>query len=133
MVDPVVGRVSPLSAPQNVDLKKEPAVPQFATGVNLWEEWAKIEVAQVRGERYQRPEVRRGFAGVINCLARQEYPDTSAYDDPEVVWRGNKKHHAGLILASPDAERVRTLLESYSQRFASDFLAVMPPLEKAPA
>ena len=106
---------------------------QFATGLNLWEEWAKIEVAHLRGEPYSLPPTHAGYAGVINCLARQEWPDLSAYNDPEVAWKMNKKQHAGLIVASPDAARVETLLNSYSQRFANDFLAVLPPLDKAPA
>jgi len=105
---------------------------QFATGLDLWEEWAKIEVAHLRGEPYSLPQTHAGYAGVINCLARQEWPDLSAYNGPEVVWKMSKKQHAGLIVASPDAARVETLLNSYSQRFAEDFLAVLPPLDKAP-
>jgi hypothetical protein len=42
-----------------------------------------------------------------------------------------KKHHAGLILASPDSQRLQALLDDYSRRFSEDFLAVMPPQEKA--
>ena len=30
----------------------------------------------------------------------------SAYTDPEIVIRVRKSHHAGLIVASPDSERV---------------------------
>ncbi len=103
---------------------------EFATGINLWAEWARIEVAYLRGEVYSLPEVRRGYAGVINCLARQEWPDLSAYNDPEVVWRMSKQNHAGLIVASPNAERVEALLNEYSERFAQDFLAVLPPRDK---
>jgi biotin carboxylase len=103
---------------------------QFATGISLWEEWAKLEVAHLRGEPYHLPEARQAYAGVINCLARQEWPDLSGYQDSEVVWRLKKKHHAGLVVASPDAQRVHSLLNDYAQRFASDFLAVMPPLDK---
>jgi hypothetical protein len=104
---------------------------EFATGVNLWREWAHIEAAFLRGEKYRLPEVRGDYAGVIVCLAQQEWPDTSAYVDPEIVWRLTKKNHAGLIVASPDAGRVQALLESYGQRFARDFLAVMPPKQSA--
>lgn len=104
---------------------------QFAGGINLWAEWAAIEIAHLRGEAYHLPETRPGYAGVINCLARQEWPDLSAYNDPEVVWRLNKKQHAGLIVASPDAGRVQDLLDSYTHRFAQDFLAVAPPKDKA--
>jgi hypothetical protein len=106
---------------------------RYATGVDLWGEWARIEVSHLRGEPYALPDVREGYAGVINCLARQEWPDLSGYNDPEVAWRLHKKHHAGLIVASPDSGRVEQLLNDYAVRFAHDFLAVMPPLDKAPA
>ncbi|HET6822606.1 MAG TPA: ATP-grasp domain-containing protein [Anaerolineales bacterium] len=99
----------------------------YASGVNLWREWARVEIANLHGEKYQLPETHPGYAGIINCLAHQEWPDLSGYDDPEVVWRLNKKYHAGLIVASPDAARVESLLNSYTERFARDFLAVLPP------
>ena len=106
---------------------------EAAAGVNLWEEWAKIEVAQIREEPYRPPDTRGEFAGLLVCLARQEWPDTAHYDDPEVVWRlGDKKHHAGLIVRSPDVERVQALLDDYGRRFAHDFLAVAPPHDKPP-
>jgi len=103
---------------------------QYASGPNLWAEWAKIEVAHLRDQPYQLPPTRQHYAGVINCLARQEYPDLSAYQDPEVVWRPQMKNHAGLVLVSPDSGRLQFLLEDYSRRFADDFLAVLPPKEK---
>lgn len=97
---------------------------EAATGLNLWREWAKLEVAHVLGERYQLPAVRQDYAGVMICLARQEWPDMSAYRDPEVVWRVHKKYHAGLIVNSPYPGRVQELLNTYTQRFAEDFLAI---------
>jgi len=75
---------------------------------------------------------RHDYAGILVCLARQDWPDTSAYNDPEVVYRVDKKHHAGLVVAAADPGRVEWLLGSYVERFARDFLAVLPPLEKAP-
>jgi biotin carboxylase len=104
-----------------------------ATGVNLWAEWVGIELANLRGHDYQLPEYRQEYAGILICLARQSHPDLSAYDEPEVVWRLNKKNHAGLIVASPDRNRMDSLLENFSERFAADFLAVAPPLDKPPA
>jgi biotin carboxylase len=104
---------------------------EYATGINLWREWARIEIDHLRGEPYQLPEIHTGYAGIINCLARQEWPNLADYDDPEIVWRMNKKYHAGLIVASPDAARVKTLLDSYAERFAGDFLAIMPPRQSS--
>jgi biotin carboxylase len=105
---------------------------EAATGINLWREWARIEVAGEHGN-YQLPPVREEYAGVIISLARQENPDTSAYNDPEVFLRIKKHHHAGLILRSTNPERVRALLENYGQRFAQEFLAVEPPRDKPTA
>ncbi|HEY6768709.1 MAG TPA: ATP-grasp domain-containing protein [Candidatus Sulfotelmatobacter sp.] len=105
---------------------------EAATGINLWREWARIEIAGGDGS-YKLPETREEYAGVILSLARQENPDTSGYDDPEVSLRIKRHHHAGLILRSGDAGRVQRLLESYARRFAEEFLAVEPPREKPTA
>ena len=100
-----------------------------ATGIDLWEEWAAVEIAYARGEQYTLPERSHDYAGLLVCLARQEWPDMSHYDEPEVVWRLQKPQHAGLIVKADDAGQVEELLERYSRRFADDFLAVAPPLE----
>jgi biotin carboxylase len=105
---------------------------EAATGINLWREWARIEVACGDGS-YKLPPAREEYAGVILSLARQEWPDTSGYNDPEVFLRIKKHHHAGLVLRSSDQRRVQGLLESYAERFAQEFLAVAPPRDKPTA
>ena len=102
---------------------------EAATGINLWREWARIEVAGGDGT-YKLPAVREEYAGVILSLARQESPDTSGYSDPEIFLRIKKHHHAGFVLQSGDPQRVQALLEDYSQRFAEEFLAIEPPRDK---
>ena len=103
-----------------------------ATGINLWVEWARIELTPLAGT-YALPERRQDYGGVIISLARQEYPDTSAYTDAEIVWRLHKRHHVGFVLASADPARVVTLLDDYFHRFAADFAAVMPPYTSRPS
>ncbi len=105
---------------------------EAASGLNLWGEWARMEIAYANGEPYMLGPARHDYAGLLVCLARQEWPDMSAYDDPEVVYRVDKKQHAGLVVASADPGRVEQLLNRYAERFGHDFLAVLPPLEKAP-
>src|SRR5271165_4505396 len=92
-------------------------VVETATGVNLWREWAHLEVGAGK-QPYQLPQARSDYAGVILSLARQESPDTSSYTDPEIVERISKYHHAGFLLKSPSAQRIEQLLRAYEQRFA---------------
>ena len=98
-----------------------------ATGVDLWREWGRLEVAKLRGEPYKLPDVQDNYAGMLMTLAKQEHPDLSGYDDPEVTWRAQKDYHAGLIVASPDYARVEQLLTGYIDRFRNDFMAVADP------
>ena len=123
---------------------------EAASGLNLWREWAVIEVAdgrsggqeQLAGEHeeprprerlagYKLKPLRNEYAGIVLSLSKQEHPDTTSYDDPEIVYRVEKLHHAGLIVRSRTLERVEELLTQYAGRFADDFVAVVPPLEKA--
>jgi biotin carboxylase len=103
---------------------------EAATGVNLWREWARIEVAGEHG-RYELPPTRDDYAGIVISLARQEWPDTSAYDDPEIVFRLCKRHHVGLVVASHDPARVEHLLDTYVRRLLHDFSATLPSAERA--
>ncbi len=104
---------------------------EAATGINLWREWAKIELHS-HNDTYQLPEQQQNYAGVIVSLARQEHPDTSAYRDSEIVMRLDKRHHVGFVIASESPDRVNLLLDEYTQRFVNDFLATLPPSETRP-
>jgi len=102
---------------------------ETSTGINLWREWARLEVGAGK-EPYQLPPSRQDYSGVIISLARQESPDTSAYSDPEIVLRVPKHHHAGFVLHSNNPQRVAELLDSYTGRFLTDFYASQPVPDK---
>ena len=101
---------------------------EAATGLNLWAEWAKVELAGGKGP-YAVPPIRQDYAGLVTSLARQEWPDLSVFADPEVVWRLNKRHHAGVIVAAPNRARVAELVAQYAKRLADDFSTSLPPGE----
>ena len=105
-------------------------VVEAASGINLWREWAKAEIAG-SGGAYELPPIRDLHAGIVLSLARQPNPDMSGYTDSEIVTRVRKSHHAGLIVASPDPARVDHLLDDYTRRFAVDFHATAPPPARA--
>jgi biotin carboxylase len=100
---------------------------EVATGVSLWREAARLEVSAARDEEYRVEPKHEEYGGVIMSLAKQEWPDTSAYVDAEIAQRIHKQHHAGFVLASSDHDRINALLEEYGHRFYQDFHAALPP------
>ena len=102
----------------------------FASGINLWSEWAKIESDTLSKMVYTLPTTTNKYAGIVVSLSRYEHPDTSSFTDPEIVWRMNKPWHIGLIVVSDSSKRVLELLENYTQRIASEFHASSPAPDK---
>ena len=93
---------------------------EAATDINLWSEWAKIEDAVVKGQKYELPSVVKNYAGIVLTLSQYKHPDLTGFDDPEVCFRVPLDYHAGLIVKSPKQDRVMQLLDSYAERFAKE-------------
>lgn len=102
-----------------------------ATGVNLWAEWVKLELAFYHGTAYKPPKRRFGHAALMLCLSKQAEPDLNYYAAPEVVWKLKKHHHAGIIVNCDTATRRDELVHHYLEKMGQDFLAVQPPSQTA--
>lgn len=103
---------------------------EAASGVNLWEEWALIETAAARDEKYEVGKKSNLSAGILISLARMEQPDMSPFNDPEIYWRMNEKHHVGLIVQSDNKGRVLELLDRYAEIVQRDYHASAPVPDK---
>lgn len=102
---------------------------EHACNFNLWREWAKLETSTDE-HPYKLPKLRKDFAGVALALANQDEPDTSHYVDEDIVYRITKAKHVGMIFYSKKQKRVEELLETYSARITTDFLATAPAKER---
>lgn len=103
-----------------------------ASGIDLWREWAKIEVSsEFKG--YQLPKVKNDYAGLILSLAKQEWPNLDNYSEKEIVWKLQKKYHAGLVCAADSFEKVNELLQNYTEKFYNDFFTSQPLPDKPTA
>lgn len=101
-----------------------------ASGINLWAEWAKLEIAVCRQKKYTLPKIRTEYAGIIVSLSRYLHPDTSSFEDKEIVWRLSKDNHIGMILLSDNKNKILELLDRYCERIRNEFHASLPPKEK---
>lgn len=104
---------------------------QYASGINLWVEWAKVESANLKKKVYKLPKVNNKYAGIVVSLSRFEHPDTSSFTDKEIAWRMNKAWHIGLIVVSDSSERVLELLDQYTKRIGEEFHASLPAPNKS--
>lgn len=103
---------------------------EASSGINLWAEWAKLENAVALGQSYNLPEEHYNYAGLIVSLARQQWPDLSVFSENEIWWRMNKEYHVGLIVQSPNRERILGLLDEYMHRIYAEFHASAPVPDK---
>lgn len=104
---------------------------EHSSGINLWYEWARLEEAVAGNEKYKLPKVQNDYTGIIVSLARQKWPDTSQFNDPEIVWRMmDKEHHVGLIVRSKNRAKVIQLLDDYADRVQRDYHASAPAPKK---
>jgi biotin carboxylase len=103
---------------------------EAASNVNLWREWARLEVAVAQKQRYKLPIIKEEYAGTLISLAKQAHPDTTFYDDKEIFLRMNMEYHVGFIVQSASRERVLELLNGYLPRVYADFHASAPLPDK---
>jgi biotin carboxylase len=104
-------------------------VHDYASNFNLWREWAKLETATAE-KPYKAPKLRKEYAGICLALAKEDEPDTSMYDDAEIVYRIKKTQHVGMIFHSAKRQRIDELMSMYTTRITQDFLAVAPVKER---
>ena len=102
----------------------------YSSGINLWKEWARIEHAKAINADYELPEVQNLYSGIIISLARQQWPDMSPFNDPEIVWQMKEEYHVGLIVQSTNRNRVMELMDKYAEMIRHDYHASAPAQDK---
>lgn len=103
---------------------------EASSGINLWKEWARMETAEARGENYKLPQVRQDYSGIIISLTRQEWPDLSVFNDPEIVWTMEEPYHVGLVIRSQSREKVMEILDRYAEIIQNEYHASAPAPDK---
>lgn len=99
---------------------------EASSGLNLWYEWAKLETSMANGTSYQLPKVRKDYSGILISLTKDQHPDQTPFNAPEITWRLQKDHHVGMILRSGDRNRIVQLLDTYAETVFRDYHASAP-------
>lgn len=99
---------------------------EAASGVSLWSEWAKIEIALMEGKKYKAPKDSGLMAGIIVSLSHEEKPDYASYAHPSLAWTLSKDFHVGLIYRNDKLDEVHSLLDGAGERIKAELHASMP-------
>ena len=89
---------------------------EYSSGISLWEEWAKLEIAQLKGEQYVLPTITKDYAGIVVSLIRDYRPDYTVFSDKEICWTMDKDYHIGIIIKADNRQRILDLLDDYAKR-----------------
>jgi biotin carboxylase len=87
---------------------------EAATGVNLWDEWARLEATP--DVAYEPPPRAERYAGVVLAPVQEDGPDVAEFVDPEIVHRLDEKQLVGVVVGADAPGRVEELVTGYAER-----------------
>ena len=95
---------------------------EAASDLVIWQEAARIDLAELKGESYKLPEIRDGYAGLIAAPSRQPFADTSGFTEAEIFFRPRSEEFVSLVLKTESFEATERLLADIAKRFQEDFM-----------
>ena len=101
---------------------------EAATGVNLWEEWAKIEILGGKGT-YTLPPQKSEYGGLLITLVGAEHPDLSGFQGPSLFYASPEKHHIGLVFRAGSKAEVDRLMDHHLE-LVKPMVATLPAPER---
>lgn len=107
-----------------------PDLVEASTGINLWREWARIENAVLKKEKYQLAKPTGFFAGLIFALTKEKEPNCEIFHCDEVVRFLPLDYHVGIVYKSDDPEKIQQRLDEAADKIITQFLNILPPKSK---
>jgi len=99
---------------------------EASSGISLWAEWAKLEVANATDSKYVLPEIKNDYAGIIVSLIKDYRANYSVFSDKEICWTMEKDYHIGMIIKDKKREQILSLLDKYAKYVFENLHASAP-------
>ena len=108
-------------------------VVEFASGINPWIEWARIEVAALFHMEYTLPKPKQLYAGSVICLARRSSPTPAPTRSRGRLAPQPPPSRGPDRLRRLGPNALKTLVTRVQRPFLDDFCAVVPAPDKPTA
>ena len=92
---------------------------EAASGINLWAEWARLEITMCLGENYKLPKTRSDNAGIIVFFLNTNIR-TFRHLMMKRLSGTQKPHHVGIIIRSRIEIPFLKLLDAYAERIKTN-------------
>ncbi|BDX08662.1 ATP-grasp domain-containing protein [Planctobacterium marinum] len=89
---------------------------ECASNLKIWQEAAKMELADFRNEHYSLPDLRNDYSGLVACPWHEAQPDIASFAEDEIKYRYQADGYASLVVQSEDCGRVEWLLQDLAKR-----------------
>jgi len=89
---------------------------ECASNIRIWQEAAKMELADFRNEHYSLPALRHDYAGLIACPQGSQPVDIHSFQESEIRYRYTADGYNSLVVQSEDYVRVQWLLQDFAKR-----------------
>lgn len=103
---------------------------EVSSGINLWKEWANIENKILEGKAYKLPHSEYKSAGLLVSLAKDKHPDTSMYNDSEIIKTLKKDYHIGFVFQTANEKDTESKLDEFAAIVTEKYLNILPPSDK---
>lgn len=91
---------------------------ECASGLKIWQEAARMELADFRAEHYSLPALREDYAGLIACPLRENQSNVHDFGESEIKYRYLSDGYASLVVQSEHFDRVEQLLGEFANRLS---------------
>lgn len=104
-----------------------PEMIEAATGINFWQQWAKLETAALNGFKFIPPIPERHYAGLIIALTKDSKSGLDFPGKPELYKELNIEHHIGLIFRASKPEILAMKLNEAINYIKENLMTFIPP------
>ena len=99
---------------------------EASSGISLWAEWAKLEIANATDTKYKIPKAKKNHAGIIVSLIRDYRANYTVFTDEEIWWTMEKDYHIGMIIKTEKKAKILELLDHYAKYVFENLHASAP-------
>lgn len=100
-----------------------PTMLEAATGINFWQEWARIETARLNLEKYVVPVAERHYAGLLLALTTELKPDISPLINGNFYKEVFKDYHVGVVYRAENPDLLMRRIDEAMDYIRKNMLA----------